>query len=326
MPRRPRSAPSAARRTAWRLERLEDRTTPAPLVAVGAGPGGAPLVNVYDTVGTLVRSFLAYDPGFRGGVRVATGDVTGDGVADIVTAPGPGGGPDVRVFDGATGGVFVAVGNFQSIHNPPGARKEIITGAGAGGGPHVKRFNAQTGELLESFLAYDPGFRGGVTVAAALGTEFPPDIVTGAGAGGGPNVRVFSGIDGTLKQNFFPYAPGFTGGVFVAVERTGPGGRPVLITGAGAGGGPQVEVFDAFFGTLTLVQSYLAYDPGFLGGVRVAAADLNGDGTSDVVTSAGPGGGAHVKGFDGATGQVLRSFLAYDPGFTGGIFVGGSLF
>src|SRR5262249_24941532 len=49
------------------------------LFAVGADPGAAPLVRVYNADGSLRFDLLAYGPGFAGGVRVATGDVTGDG-------------------------------------------------------------------------------------------------------------------------------------------------------------------------------------------------------------------------------------------------------
>ena len=45
------------------------------------------------------KSFFAYDPNFRGGVRVDAIDANFDGKADIVTGPGSGGGPDVRVID-----------------------------------------------------------------------------------------------------------------------------------------------------------------------------------------------------------------------------------
>src|SRR5215470_17678232 len=94
-------------RSTPRLEALEAREVPAAatqkLFATGAGEGGGPQVNVYNDTGFLVRSFFAYDPNFRGGVRVATGDVTGDGWDDVVTGAGPGGGPHVKVFDGITG-------------------------------------------------------------------------------------------------------------------------------------------------------------------------------------------------------------------------------
>ncbi len=59
----------------------------APLV-VGADAGGAPHVKVFNPNGSLRFSFFAYPASFTGGVRVATGDVTGDGVDDIITAPG----------------------------------------------------------------------------------------------------------------------------------------------------------------------------------------------------------------------------------------------
>jgi hypothetical protein len=57
--------------------------------------------------------------------------------------------------------------------------------------------------------------------------------------------------------------------------------------------------------------------------VRVAAGDVNGDGRADIITGAGPGGGPHVRVFDGATLAELDSFFAYNPLFGGGVFVGG---
>lgn len=70
-------------------------------IVVGAGPGGGPQVRIFAGDGRLLSGgFFAYDPRFRGGVRVSVGDTDGDGNAEIFTGPGPGGGPQVRIFNG----------------------------------------------------------------------------------------------------------------------------------------------------------------------------------------------------------------------------------
>jgi len=59
----------------------------------------------------------------------------------------------------------------------------------------------------------------------------------------------------------------------------------------------------------TVVRSFYAYGD-FRGGISVAVGDVSGDGRDDIVTAAGAGGAPHVKVFDGATGALIRSFLA----------------
>ena len=75
--------------------------TNGPIIVVGADAGQPPVVKVFDKAGNELFTFNAYDPSFLGGVRTAVGDVNNDGFLDIVTAPGQGGGPHVKVFYGS---------------------------------------------------------------------------------------------------------------------------------------------------------------------------------------------------------------------------------
>src|SRR5205807_1137270 len=203
--------------------RSEGRRTRTRLPAPAAAPGGGPHVKVYDAAtGQLKFGFFAFDPNFTGGVRVAVGDVNGDGVDDIVCAAGPGGGPAVKVFDGATGallqsffaydpgftgGVFVAAGDVNGD-----GKADIIVGPGAGSGPNVRVFDgANVSNVLRDFMAYDLSFTGGVSVAVEdIDGDGHTDIVTGAGAGGGPHIRAFSGATAGLElRSFFAFDPGF---------------------------------------------------------------------------------------------------------------------
>jgi hypothetical protein len=67
-----------------------------------------------------------------------------------------------------------------------------------------------------------------------------------------------------------------------------------------------------------------AYYPfgGFGGSVRATTADVTGDGTPDLVFAAGPGAGSQIRVVDGASGEEVGSaFSAFEPTYTGGLFV-----
>ena len=92
------------------------------------------------------------------------------------------------------------------------------------------------------------------------------------------------------------------------------GPRDEIITGAGSGGGPQVNVYSAAqiqanqFSVPAL--AFYAYAPIFSGGVHVASADVNGDGKDDLITAAGPGGGPQVNIYLGTADGGFLSGLA----------------
>src|SRR4051794_36056782 len=70
-----------------------------------------------------------------------------------------------------------------------------------------------------------------------------PEIIAGAGPGGGPQVTVFDGTTGQLLRAFYGLSPSFTGGVFVAAGDVNGDGLPDIIVGADRSGGPQVTVW-----------------------------------------------------------------------------------
>src|SRR5205823_1774434 len=150
---------------------------------------------------------------------------------------------------------------------------------------------ADTGALRTTFDAYVSGFRGGVRVASGFfNGDTIPDVVTAAGPGGGPHVRVFDGATGNVILEFFAYAATFTGGVYVAAGDFNADGVPDIVTGPGLGGGPHVEVFDGRTGAVLVSTQAFVSGGGsgpWLSGARVAVLDFNLDGIDDIVVSPG---------------------------------------
>jgi hypothetical protein len=249
------------------------------LSAVGAGSGGGPRVRVMDSEGTVVHDFFAFAETFTGGVTVATGDLTGDGVEDI------------------------------------------IAGAGFGGGPHIRTFDGVTGKEIGSFFAFDSNLRGGVNlVVGDLDGDGVNELIVGAGAGGGPHVRVFNSR-GQILREWFAFDANSRSGVRVAIGDINGDGQPEIMTSQGEGAGPLVRVFGKSDAAMT---EFPAYASNFTGGVSIAAVDLNRDGRAELVTGAGPGGGPHIKVFNGETAKELAAMMVYPENFTGGLQVGSS--
>lgn len=304
------------------------------LYAVGTEVGAAPNVLAYDAdTGALKYSFWAYAPTFLGGVRVATGDVNGDGTDDIITGVASGAGPHVKVFNGATGaemysfwafaptfqgGINVAAGDINGD-----GYADIIVGAGSGAGPHVRAFSGVNLAELSSFWAYAPTFLGGVTVAAGdVNGDGRDDIITGVASGAGPHVKVFNGPTSTEIASFWAFAPTFQGGINVASGDTNGDGHAEIIVGVASGAGPHVKVFDG--ATTAETASFWAFSPTHTGGVRVSTSDRTGDHRADLILGTGPGSSGMIRILDGLTLADLDSFFAFGPAFTAGLAVGGS--
>ncbi|MBI4133241.1 VCBS repeat-containing protein [Candidatus Uhrbacteria bacterium] len=249
-------------------------------------PNGA-FARIFNPDGTVARTgFFLYDARARGGTEVTRIDLDHDGTIEAVSDSQ--GRIEIRNADGTIRTTFAPYGDgfrkhiHHAIHdiNRDG-RFEIVTGAGAGGGPHVRIFHTDGRLYHPGFFAYDKNFRGGVEVAVGdIDGDGQDEIITGAGAGGAPEVRIFRG-DGTIVQSgFMAYDARFRGGVNVAAGDLDGDGKAEIVTGAGRTGGPHVRIFD---GTgRAQGRGFFPYDAARRDGVIVGISDITGDGKAEI--------------------------------------------
>ena len=195
-------------------------------IVVAPESGMKPIVKIFDLAGNLKRQFLAYNETFTGGINLAVGDVDKDGKNEIITAPHKGLMPKIKIFDGtgkvkkdilAYGATFMGGVNISLADVDNNGQLDIITGAGPGGSAHVQAF-AYSGAKLVSFVAYSAGFSGGVEVKGIdWNKDGKTEIITAAGPGGGPHVKIFN-KSGNLVKEFFAFENSFTFGINIEAK------------------------------------------------------------------------------------------------------------
>ena len=255
----------------------------------------------------------------------------------ILTAPGPGGAPHVRVIPGGDffaylgttrAGTFIARGELDPT-TPDAA--EIVTGTGAGLGPQVRVF-ATGGEELRRFDAYPTAMTAGVHVATGnLDTDPESEIITGPGRGAGPHVRAFNrdgtpvaGFGGPSGGGILAYTSTMNSGVRVAGGDLDGDGRAEILTAPGPGFSPSVRAFNADgtpYAAWGTDGTKLVYDANMGAGVFVATGHLDDNPGVEVVTTPDVGGGPHVQIFDNTGELAYTPFFAYPQAMRAGLTV-----
>jgi len=311
-----------------------DGDIPLVVTVTQADCSPGPQVMVVDPfTGSVVTQFPVFESTFRGGARVALGDVNGDDVDEILVASGPGRTGEIRVYtkNGLElsayrtqpfgprymGGVEVGAGDIDG-----NGTVDIVAVASMGAGTtSVFRVNPVAVDPVEnvpykSFIAFDRTATAGGSVAVAdLNNDDRAEIIRGSGIGSAARVNVFD-LTGTptLVDSFVPFAnlKKYTGGVSVSTTRFNVDATPDIVVAGGQGAGSVIEVYD---GTINARIANARLDTARLAafaqmasrntGVFAAAVDLDGDGVADqFLTTQGEGGGNHGIRAVGRTGAV----------------------
>ncbi len=291
--------------------------TSADHVAFIAGTAGSFTVTTNGTpVASLVHSGL-----LPSGVTFTD---NGDGTATISGTAGAGAATDFPISIVASNGT--APDATQDFLLTVAGPRPLIIGPG-NRGDEIQVSNADGSTRFSITDPFELGRRRTeLRVASAdLTGDGTPDIIVASGPGGPGQVATFDGITGDKLTGFDAFATATRGGAFVAAGDVNNDGTPDIVVGQGRGRGAQVRVFD---GTdQSVMAEFSPFGMTNPVAVRVAVADVDGDGFADVIAAPGPTGrNAAVSVFDGhdlsaGNATMLSSFSPFGPAYTRGAFV-----
>jgi hypothetical protein len=284
-------------------------------LAVATATGAARVMAFDGATGATIADFTPFAATGTGGAFVSTGDVNGDGRADLVVGSGVGRAPEVRVFAG------------QSLGTAPpavvaNASAKVATPALVTAPTPIHTFTpvGATAAYGVRVAAGDLNGDGKAEVVSASGNSVYSHQLSHVNDRFAPTRRgaVLKTVVAS-KQATFPFAAD-TQGVFVAVGDFSGTGRNDIAAGFVANGRARVRVVN---GTdmKTMVMDAYSFNPGADGGVVVAMRDVTGDGKAEVFAASGLGQPV-VRVLGGGVGGLTRSFSAFPANYQGGVYIG----
>lgn len=192
------------------------------------------------------------------------------------------------------------------------------------GGPQVRIFDNE-GNLLESFFAYNESLRGEFNVLTADVTgDGNREIITYAGEGFGPQVRIFD-HRGTFIDDFFVYHQGYREGIEVkAADINGDGIADLVTVPQGEGGvNLRVYTYNSTDEGFELLDWEMVYGTTYDGKVNIVTADIDMDTKSEIIVAPAGAGGPNVRVYTyneiSAQLELVDWFMAFEGTFEGGV-------
>jgi hypothetical protein len=306
---------------------------PPPAIVTGLDAGW-PDVRGWNANGSLAHQWapwgewpLAFSPypTYQDGVRVAVGDVNGDGRPEIVTAPGNGGFTELKVFDGRSfqqlktilpfkdaawwAGAYVATGDTNGD-----GRAEVVDGLAPGCCTNLHVLDASTGADLSGFEPFGHNSQVGARVAAGdVSGDGKAEII--AEPIGTSRISIYAPSGGAAIRTIDAFGSDATGPTTFAAGDVAGDTRAEIVAAAPTYAGPQVKIFDPATGSVR--ASLFPYGSEYASSVEVALGDVDGDGHTDIITSATTSEGTEVKAID-TSGHQLADFYVLEPGLVPG--------
>jgi len=201
--------------------------------------------------------------------------------------------------DGAAGGARVYVGDLDGKFE---TKEKIVAGSGK-----MEIFN-QNGARWFAGYPFGGGYVGEIRYGVGLIDGGQKNIVVSAQNGSG--LTLYNYFGQLEKENVMPYGKKYAAGFYVSIGNFDGAENGEVLVGSGGTRVGEVIIYDK---NLEKVKyRFYPFDKKFLGRVKVAAGDVNGDGKDEVITMGKFGTKNVVRVFD-YRGKKLSEFSVSSP-------------